>query len=372
MPNAVDHALAADAASMGDAVYDAAAPTTSVASPAPPSHGEPVPVTPAADAASMGSAVYPQGDADASLAVVAPLLRELNDLKRVRAAHFTGSYADRLFVDAWRQLLAGVDASAVAMNITARAIVATRLAGIDAESLRTHGLNDGEITELFVAAVDNVGDAVPRVLRGPLRAALASAAPAGDGDVPDFVARQLRQPRAGATHPGKPRRILEPAESHGDHCLMVAVYAVLVTPRFGGDPGRAFLTGLAHHLFNATLPDAGFNGDVVMQSAGVLDRVVKAAFDHAFAEMKDRAPDLVGRVRTALAFTKRTDAPESRCFHAADVFDRVLEMDWFARSAAFTLADAVVGLDIVHVAPEQAFQRDALAESGIWKDWPRE
>ncbi len=151
----------------------------------------------------------------------------------------------------------------------------------------------------------------------------------------------------------------------------MAAYAVLVSPRFGGDPGTAFLCGLAHHLFNGSLPDAGFNGDVVMARAGVLAKVVAAAFAHAYAELDERRPELGRRVRAALAFTRQTDPAESRCFHAADVFDRVLEMAWFDRCAAFTLADAVVGLDVVHAAAEQAFQRQALAEAGIWTGWPK-
>lgn len=157
--------------------------------------------------------------------------------------------------------------------------------------------------------------------------------------------------------------ILEPAESHGDHCLLVAVYAVLLSPWFGADAGTAFVCGLGHHLFNGSLPDAGFNGDVVLGRAGVLGRVTAAAFDAAYAQLPTAVAD---GVREAVAFTRHVDPPVSRAFHAADVFDRVLEMDWFARCARFTLADAVVGLDIVHVAAEQRFQKDVLAEAGIW------
>ena len=305
-----------------------------------------------------------------SLDGLTPLLRELNDLKRVRAAHLNGSFADGLFVDAWRRLLAGEDGTAVALNVTARAVAATRLAGIDAATLRSHGLSNAEVDRLFATAFDDAAGPIPMPLRRDLRAALPSAPCRSTDPLPAFVGQLLRQPRAGATHPGKPRMILEPAESHGDHCLTVAVYAVLVGPRFGGEPATAFLTGLAHHLFNGTLPDAGFNGDVVMERAGVLDRVVRSAFDHAFAEIQGRRPDLLARVRAALAFTKRVDPPESRCFHAADVFDRVLEMAWFDRSAAFTLADAVGEMNIVHAAAEQAFQRQALTEAGVWDDWP--
>lgn len=308
-----------------------------------------------------------------SLADLTSLLRELNDLKRVRAAHYVGSFSDRLFTDAWRALLAGDDLTHVALNITARAVAATRLAGIDSDAMLTHGLADDEIDRLLVAAIDNVGESVPFALRDPLRRAVRGRFEGANAtDLPAFVGQLLRQPRAGATHPGRPRMILEPAESHGDHCLLVAVNAVLVSPRFGGDVGVAFLTGLAHHLFNGTLPDAGFNGDVILHEAGVLDRVTAAAFALAKADLRQRSPDLLAAVEHALTFTKLTDPPESRCFHAADVFDRVLEMEFFARCARFTLADAVVGLDIVHAAPEQSFQRQALTEAGIWKDWPRD
>ena len=301
-----------------------------------------------------------------TLAGLTPLLRDLNDLKRVRAAHYVGSFADRLFADAWRQLLAGEPAAEVAMNVTARAVVATRLAGIDAENLSAHGLDDNEVFCLLQAGFDNAADGVPDALHDPLRAALALQ-PTRAAGVPAFVNQLLRQPRAGATHPGRPRYLLEPAESHGDHCLAVAVYAVLVSPRFEADPGTAFLCGLAHHLFNASLPDAGFNGDVVLHDAGLLDKVTAAAFALAYRQLPG---DLAADVRAALAFTKQVDPPVSRCFHAADVFDRVLEMSWFDRAARFRLADAVVGLDIVHVAPEQSFQRAALSEAGIWSDWP--
>lgn len=296
-----------------------------------------------------------------------PLLRELNDLKRVRAAHFKGSYADRLFVAAWRLLVNGAPVRSVALQITARALAATRLAGIDADTLAGHGLQPHEIEQTLRFAIDDLGDAVPDALRDDLRNALTLPVCGDVTPLPAFVGQLVRQPRAGATHPGKPRMILEPAESHGDHCLTVAVYAVLVTPRFGGDIGTVFLTGLAHHLFNGSLPDAGFNGDVVLERAGVKACVVERAFALAYAQLD---PVLARTVRNALAFTKQTEPANSRCFHAADVFDRVLEMAWFDRVAQFRLKNAVRDLDIVHVAPEQSFQRETLTEAGIWREWP--
>ncbi len=78
--------------------------------------------------------------------------------------------------------------------------------------------------------------------------------------VPPFVPLLAAQPRAGATRPGHPRVILEPAENHAEHCAVVAVNGVLAAGVFGADPAGPFLTGLAHHLHNAYLPDAGDAG----------------------------------------------------------------------------------------------------------------
>ena len=53
-----------------------------------------------------------------------PLLREINDLKRIRSAGRASSIADRLFASAWSRLAAGEDAAHVAMATTAGASAA--------------------------------------------------------------------------------------------------------------------------------------------------------------------------------------------------------------------------------------------------------
>ena len=58
--------------------------------------------------------------------------------------------------------------------------------------------------------------------------------------------------------------MLEPPEGHGDHCLVVAVLAAVLAPRYGADPARPFLAGMAHHLHNAALPDSGFAGEMLL------------------------------------------------------------------------------------------------------------
>ena len=85
-------------------------------------------------------------------------------------------------------------------------------------------------------------------------------APDRDHEVPGFVEALCRQPRAGATAPGRPRLIVEPPENHAEHCWAVAVYGALLADDVDADPADAFLLGLAHHLHNAVLPDAGFAG----------------------------------------------------------------------------------------------------------------
>ena len=184
--------------------------------------------------------------------------------------------------------------------------------------------------------------------------------------MPGFVARLLDQPRAGATHPRRPRLYLKPAESHGDHCAMIAAFGVLLSDSFGSDPVTMYLIGMGHHLFNASLPDIGFAGDRLLAGLGLAESVTAAAFDRAYAQIDGPLRD---RVREALTHTRRTDSPEARTFHAGDVIDRTLEMRWHAESAGFELRRAIHEMNIVHEAPVQALQRRVLEAAGVWDDW---
>ncbi|WP_204268457.1 hypothetical protein, partial [Escherichia coli] len=71
-----------------------------------------------------------------------------------------------------------------------------------------------------------------------------------EGRVPAFVAALAEQPRAGVTCPGKPRILFEPPENHAEHCLVVAVYGVVLSPFYRADPGTVFLAAMAHHFHN--------------------------------------------------------------------------------------------------------------------------
>ena len=191
------------------------------------------------------------------LADLLPLFRELNGLKRVRVAGKDGSWAERLFFRAWTRLIEGEDVRQIAREETALAVVSTLMAGIDAEVLADGGIPPEARLEILQCAFDKACYPLSPTLAGSLRATLTAEPtrkPVATG--PSFVPLLVAQPRAGATRPGYPRIMLEPAENHAEHCAVVAVNGVLAAGVFGADPAVPFLTGLAHHLHNAYLPDA--------------------------------------------------------------------------------------------------------------------
>lgn len=301
------------------------------------------------------------------LAALVPLFSEMGDLKRVRVAGHTRSMAERAFGAAWGALADGADPAAVAMRCTAVAVAGAKLAGIDAEVMARAGLRDDEIAGVLadgfaLAAADVVADP----LRGDLVATLDAPVPSAPSERGSafvdayFVAALCDQPRAGATRPGHARLVLEPPESHGDHCWAVAVYGVLCAPRFGADPTLPFLAGLAHHLHNAMWPDAGDAGDQLLgpRLAAIQARLADEALDQLPEPLRGRVEDARG-----LVFSQ--DTAEARAFQAADVIDRVLQQRQYARVAAFTLDHALDDLDLVHAGPLQALHLDLLAETGL-------
>ncbi|WP_369140714.1 hypothetical protein [Modestobacter versicolor] len=293
-----------------------------------------------------------------TLGALRPLLAEIGDAKRVRTASAPGSLAEQAFARAWARLLDGEDAEQVALSETAAAVARARLAGIDAAVLTDAGLSADEAQAVLRRAFDEVAGALDDGLAARLRDALPAVRPAGP---PPALAVALNaQPRAGATSPGRPRVVVEPPESHGDHCLTVAVYGCLLAPVVGADPVVPFLVGLAHHLHNVVLPDAGFAGEVLL--GGHLDPVIGTLEERELAALP--AP-LAGRLREVLLLRADAVAPASQAFHAADVLDRVLQVHHHARAAAFTAAQALDELELVHAGPVQAFHLDVLAAAGL-------
>ena len=294
-----------------------------------------------------------------ALAALAPLLREVGDAKRVRVASAPGSLAEQAFSRAWARLVEGEDPEPVALSETAAAVARARLGGVDAEVLREAGLSGREAAAVLRRAFAEVSG----VLHVEVRERLCEALPLVRRPVapPPLLAGVLnRQPRAGATCPGLPRILVEPPESHGDHCLTVAVYGVLIAPLVGADPVVPFLIGLAHHLHNAFLPDAGFAGEVLLGEH--LTRVMSTLEER---ELTALPVDLADRLRDVLVLRADAVAPASQAFHAADVLDRVLQVHHHARAAGFTATQALDDLELVHAGPVQAFHAGVLAAAGL-------
>ena len=295
------------------------------------------------------------------LAGLVPLLQEIGDLKRLRSADGEGSLAERAFRRAWGAIVAGEHPADVARRETAAAVAAAKLGGIDARVLRRTGLDGEQALSILRRSFDSVAGAISEPLRTDLREGLGT--PAGDdapAGLPSFVGALARQPRAGATAPGKPRIMLEPPESHAEHCGVVALYGVLLSGSFGAEPAGVFLAGLAHHFHNAVLPDAGFAGEELLGEH--LQPIFQKLNDEAISELPEAAR---GEVRSALGFVGHAGSPGARAFNAADVFDRVLQMRHHARAAAFTLDQALDDLDLVHEGPLKGFHEEVLREAGL-------
>lgn len=304
--------------------------------------------------------------ASAGFSVLSPLLGEVNDLKRISAAGRSGSLAARGFARAWAALIAGETPAFVARSEAAAAVVAARLGAIDPLILTRAGLSPGDVRDVLAAAVNAAAGGLDDRTLGALRAAVVDLSdylarfdePAG---LPSWVGLLAAQPRAGATRPGRPRLVLEPAESHAEHCYVTAVYAALVAPQFDADPVVPFLAGLAHHFHNAQLPDSGFAGEELLGRH--LATTVVRFTETAMAELPE---PLAVEVAEARRLLPHAETPEARAFHAADVLDRVLQMAHYARAAAFELRQALDDLDLVHPGPLQAFQVDVLSDAGLW------
>jgi 5'-deoxynucleotidase YfbR-like HD superfamily hydrolase len=302
------------------------------------------------------------------LETLVPLLRDVGDLKRLRSAARTGTHMERVFRCSWAALLGGEDVGVVARRETAAALAAARMGDRDGETLVRAGLSQGEAAEVLLLSFDSVAGVLPVEARESLRDALrerpVGATPEREG-LPGFAAALARQPRAGATAPGKPKIVLEPPENHAEHCAAVAVYGALVAPLYGSEPGAPFLLGLAHHLHNAVLPDSGFAGDELLGEH--LDGINHRLQEEALEEIGDHDPGLRDEVSALLPSVYRTDSPEAKSFQAADVLDRVLQQDHYARAASFTLDDALGEMDLVHEGPTREFHLTVLGDAGLWR-----
>ena len=298
----------------------------------------------------------------AAPAALRALFVEMNDLKRVRSAGRDGSIAERLFCQGWASLTGGGAPEDVALDLTATALAATRLGDLDAAFLAAAGLSEGEISAVLQAGFDAVTEALDPALRARLRIRLAPHEPGRPGFVPGFVAALAEQPRAGVTCPGRARILLEPPENHAEHCLMVALYGVCLSPFYRADPATVFLAAMAHHLHSAAMPDAGFTGEMLLGAH--LAPVMAVCAGWALGEL-DEAGDLRTEVERARAVLPDDATAEGRAFHAADCIDRVLQIAQHLRGASTTMAAVLDDWELVHAGPVKDFHDRVLRDMRI-------
>lgn len=287
-----------------------------------------------------------------------PLLRELGHLKRITSAGRPGSIATRLFRQAWSALIAGTDPSEVMRVTVAAALAAARLGDLDAAKLRDLGLSDTEALSVLQRGFDAVCAEIDAQLCEELRSALGRTLP--KEDVPPFVDALCQQPRAGVTCPGKPRLVLQPAENHAEHSWTVALYAVLLAPLYGTGPTEAFLAGLGHHFHNAAMPDSGFTGEVLL--GDLLDGVIERSRQRALGELPEPLRATFTLILRPIA---SDDTAQGRTFNAADVIDRVLEIEQHLVTREASMASVLGEYELVHAGPVKDFHDHVLEEVGL-------
>lgn len=304
----------------------------------------------------------------AALTLLVPLFREICDLKRIYVAHSSGSIAERGFRRAWARLVAGEPASVVALSETAACLAAVRLGGLDAAVLASVGLDRAQRRQVLVEALSQHQGVVAPDLNARLKASLDEEPDVGDA-TPPFVEALARQPRAGATSPGRARIVLEPAENHAEHCYITAVFAVLCSPIVVlNDPGQVFVAALAHHLHNAELPDGGFAGETLL--GDMLEPIMERTTVRALGQLEENLSIDVSAARDAVLKQPRT--PAGMAFQIGDVLDRVLQIEHYATASQFELSHALDELDLVHAGPLQAMQNDILIAAGLVSHGSRE
>ena len=287
------------------------------------------------------------------------LFRELGDLKRIHSADQAGSIAQRLFMRAWQSLAAGARPADAMAHTVAMALAAVRLGDLDRAKLEQLSLTPVEATAVLQRGFDEVAGAVDPGLADRLRAVLADP-PLPLAPAPAFARQLCRQPRAGVTCPGRSRLMLAPAENHAEHSLMVALYGVLAAPVFDADPTAVFLAAMAHHLHSAAMPDSGYTGEMLLGDK--LDFVIEHARALAFVALP---PRLVMALSAALAPIASDRTPQARAFHAADVLDRVLEIEHHLKASGTTMNDVLGGYGLVHEGPVKRFHDQVLQGVGL-------
>lgn len=290
-----------------------------------------------------------------------PLLRELNDIKRLYARNLgSRSFATLVFFGATKPLHTGEALHADAW--CASIICAARLGAITSNILQDIDISSEERVTIFQDSLRTHA-----TLTGSVFESLLDACHRQDGlnieqakSASEWVSFLAESPRAGATCPGKPRIALEPAEMHSEHCMLVASYAYLLADIFGANREDVWLMGLCHHLHNAYLPDSGFTGEVLLEKQ--LHRIISSQRDRVLENFSENYRT---RVNQLFKQMDDLDTPLAQAFTAADTIDRVIQMEHYERAANFKVKQALEDFNLVHEGTAQKFQQALLHSIGI-------
>lgn len=290
-----------------------------------------------------------------------PLLRELNDIKRLYARNLgSRSFATRVFFGATAPLHRGELLNADTW--CAAIVCAARLGAITPHILSDIGVATEERLLVYQNSIQTHSSLPENV-----KSTLLGTAKNLDGisienaeSHSKWVEYLAASPRAGATCPGKPRIALEPAEMHSDHCILVATNAYILADIFGANKEDAWLISLCHHLHNAYLPDAGFTGEVLLgdRLQGIIDSQRSRALKNVAENYQNRVMDLFREI-------DNLESPLAQTFHAADTIDRVIQMEHYERAANFKVISALEDFNLVHEGSAQQFQFELLNSIGI-------
>lgn len=290
-----------------------------------------------------------------------PLLRELNDIKRLYARNLGSySFATNVFFGATKSLHSGDPLNADEWCATV--VCAARLGAITPNILSDIGFVPDERLAVYRNSI-----LVHTLLPKNIKSSLTAAAQKLDfmtiektEGLYEWVEYLASSPRAGATCPGKPRIALEPAEMHSDHCILVATYAYILADIFKADKEDAWLISLCHHLHNAYLPDAGFTGEVLLGHH--LDHIIESQRARV---LKNFTKDYKQRVTELFEEIDDLESPLAQTFHAADTIDRVIQMEHYEHAANFRVVSALEDFKLVHEGTAQKFQYELLNAIGI-------
>lgn len=309
------------------------------------------------------------------LSELIPLLSELQDLKRQQPAGFAYSITTTFFRESWYRILYTEEPlENVALRMTTKALIAILLPGLEASFFKDTHIAEKEAVQVYKDALyksshlilqaslyDQLEAWIPEIVREYYLFFDQSRKPEYTFEDNHFVHQLCKQPRAGATYPGKPRMLLLPPEMHSDHCFNVGIYAVLLAPYYNSDYGDVFLTGLSHHLHNALLPDCGFSGEMILEA--YLDRIkVKSQKKY----LRSFSALLKNKICSAIRDHEDLRIPAGQTSTIADVFDRVLDVKWRTKAVNVTDVTILDDLNLVHEGPVQQFQYNALQKAGLW------